>query len=282
MQKSPPKITLPPRTQSHRLVRVVRWLRLLTHIGVALMLVGMIFPRISVKGRENITGWWARKLLRILNVSLSIHGARPTSVVRNLIVAANHISWLDIFVINATQPARFIAKAEIRDWPIAGWLCDKSGTIFIQRARRHDTVRINDTMRNVLAEGATIGFFPEGTTTAGDKLLKFHTSLFEPAVVNAATIAPAAISYRTSDGERCGAAAFIGELSFAESVATMIAEKSMIAVITFAPQIEATGLTRRELAFRSEAAIAKILDVSLPHAHQRFTGEGGDGTVAAR
>ncbi len=282
MQKPSFTISTTSSARTHRLIRFVRWIRLLTHISAALLIVGVVFPRVSVQHRAGITGWWARKLLRILNILLSIHGARPLTTARNLIVTANHISWLDIFVINATQPARFIAKAEIRDWPIAGWLCEKSGTIFIRRARRRDTAKINETMHNVLAEGVTIGFFPEGTTTAGDKLLKFHTSLFEPAVANAATIAPAAIAYRTSDGEPSIAVAFIGELSFVESVAMIIGEKSMIAEITFAPQIEAAGLTRRELALKSEAAIARILDVPLPHAHQRFAGEGGDVAVAAR
>ncbi len=262
-----------PHLRTHRVIRVIRWTRLLTHVGAGMVAVGVIYPRVSAQRRAIITGWWARKLLRILNIVLSIHGARPAKDVRNLIVAANHISWVDIFVINATQPARFIAKAEIRDWPIAGWLSDKAGTIFIRRTRRSDTAKINETMHNVLAEGATIGFFPEGTTTSGDRLLKFHTSLFEPAVANAATIAPAAIRYRASDGEPSAAAAFIGELSFAESIAMIISEKSMIAEITFAPQIAAAGLTRRELALKAEAAIAVILNVPLPHAHQRFTDE---------
>ncbi len=193
-----------------------------------------------------------------------------------MIVTSNHISWMDIFVINAIQPSRFIAKSEIRDWPIAGWLCEKAGTIFIRRTRRSDTAKINETMRAVLAEGATIGFFPEGTTTAGDKLLKFHTSLFEPAVANDATIAPVAIRYRRSDGEASVAAAFIGELSFAESVGQIISQKSMIAEITFAPQIAATGQTRRELALKAESAVAVILNVPLPHALHRFQGDNVD------
>ncbi len=269
MPKSPTKVVAPYHKRTNRLIRAIRWIRLLTHICVGLVAVGIVYPRVSVKHRATITGWWARKLLRILNILLSIHGARPATDARNLIVAANHISWVDIFVINAAQPSRFIAKAEIRDWPIAGWLSDKAGTIFIRRTRRTDTAKINETMHKVMAEGATIGFFPEGTTTAGDKLLKFHTSLFEPAVANAATIAPAAIGYRAGDGENSNAAAFIGELSFAESVARIISEKSLIAEITFAPQIAATGLTRRELALASEASIAKILNVPLPHLHVR-------------
>ena len=271
------KLSEQPSAQTNRVIRAIRWTRLLAHIGVALIAVGLVYPRVSMRRRAAITGWWAKKLLRILNILLSVHGARPAKDARNLIVAANHISWVDIFIINATQPARFIAKAEIRDWPIAGWLCEKAGTIFIRRTRRSDTAKINETMHQVLAEGATIGFFPEGTTTAGDKLLKFHTSLFEPAVANAATIAPAAIGYRASDGEKTNAAAFIGELSFVESVASIISEKSMIAEITFAPQIDAKGLTRRELALTSEAAIARILNVPLPHARLRV---GIDGALA--
>lgn len=257
-------------TNTNRIIRILRWFRLISHIAVALVTVGTIYPHVSARHRARITGWWARKLLRILNVLLSVNGAQPHADAKNLIVTSNHISWLDIFVINATQPSRFVAKSEIRDWPIAGWLCEKAGTIFIRRTRRSDTAKINETMRTVLADGTAIGFFPEGTTTAGDKLLKFHTSLFEPAVVNDATIAPVAIRYRTSDGEPSVAVAFIGELSFVESVAQIISQKSMIAEITFAPQIAASGQTRRELALKAEAAIALVLDVPLPHAHQRF------------
>jgi len=251
-------------------VRVLRWVRLLTHVGVGLALVGMLFPRVSPHRRARLTAWWANKLLRILNIALSVRGARPKPNVRNVVIAANHVSWLDIFVISAAHPARFVAKSEIRDWPIAGWLVDKAGTIFIRRARRSDTAKINEVMHAVLAQGATIGFFPEGTTTSGDRLLKFHTSLFEPAVVNAATLAPAAIQYSSSDGKRSHAMAFIGEISFAESVGLIIRQKSTIAEITFAPPIAASGYTRRELAFLAETAVASILNLPQPHALQRF------------
>ena len=270
----------PTPSDTRRPVRMFRWLRLLTHVAVGLMTVGFVFCRVSAARRARLTGWWARKLLRILNIVLSVHGARPSAGTRNLIVAANHVSWVDIFVISAAHPARFVAKSEIRDWPIAGWLCDKAGTIFIRRTRRSDTAKINELMHAVLAEGATIGFFPEGTTTRGNKLMKFHTSLFEPAVVNSATLAPAAIRYRASDGERNDAVAFIGELSFAESVSLIIRQKSMIAEITFAPPIEAAGLTRRELALRAEGAVAAILGVAPPHAHHRFTSSLDEGAMA--
>ena len=271
---------LPRQADTHRLVRLFRWSRLLAHVAVGLAVVGLIYPRVVPMRRAAMTRWWSAKLLRILNIVLSVHGARPARDARNLVIAANHVSWVDIFVINATQPARFIAKSEIRDWPIAGWLCDRAGTIFIRRTRRSDTAKINETMHRVMAEGATIGFFPEGTTTGGEKLLKFHTSLFEPAVANRAGLTPAAIRYRASDGERSEAAAFIGELSFSESVAMIIRQRSMIAEITFAPVIEAGSTNRRDLALRAEAAIAAILKVPLPHAHQRFPATMEDSVTA--
>jgi 1-acyl-sn-glycerol-3-phosphate acyltransferase len=191
-----------------------------------------------------------------------------------MIIASNHISWVDIFVISATHPALFVAKAEIRDWPIAGWICDRAGTIFIRRARRSDTAKINDTMQGVLAQGFTIGFFPEGTTTPGNKLLKFHTSLFESAVANRATLAPVALRYRLESGAPSPAIAFVGEISFVESVGLILRQRKMIAEITFAPPISAEGMNRRELAQRSEAAIAAILDVPLPSVRQRFPLDG--------
>ena len=251
-------------------LRVVRWVRLFLHIGIALAMVGMIYPRVSPARRAACTGWWSAKLLRILNIVLAVHGTPPVVGTRNLFVTANHVSWVDIFVINAAHPARFIAKSEVRDWPFIGWLCDRAGTIFIRRTRRSDTAKINDLIHKVLAEGASIGLFPEGTTTNGDRLLKFHTSLFESAVLNRATMAPAAIRYRGSDGNPNKAVAYFGELSFGESVGLIIRQKSIIAELTFGSPIESAGLTRRELALKAEGAIAAILGVAKPHMHQRF------------
>ena len=264
---------------THRIIRGIRWTRLCLHVLQGLLSVGMIFPRISPRARQRLTRAWSAKMLRILNIVLSIHGARPAADAKHLVVVANHVSWLDIFVINATQPSRFVAKSEIRDWPVAGWLCEKAGTIFVRRAKRSDTSRINNEIHDALEQGDAVGLFPEGTTTTGDRLLKFHTALFEPAVVNGATIAAGAIRYRSSDGDAANAALFAGETSFAESVTLIIAQKSMIAELVFAPPIATRvvaedgvviTLSRRDAAIAAEDAIAQILKVPKPHAHQRF------------
>ena len=248
---------------------------MLLHVAQGLLVTRLIYPRVRPAIRAQITQAWAAKLLRILNITLSIHGARPGKGAKKLFVVTNHVSWLDIFVINAVQPSRFVAKSEIRDWPIAGPLCDAAGTIFVRRAKRSDTARINAEIHDALEQGDAVAIFPEGTTTAGDRLLKFHTSLFEPAVVNSALLAPAAIRYRLDNGERCTASSFVGEITFAQSIGGIIANKKMIAEMTFAPAIETEGLSRREAAIGAEEAIAAILNVPKPHAHQRF----GEGSV---
>jgi 1-acyl-sn-glycerol-3-phosphate acyltransferase len=258
---------------SNSLIRAFRWTRMLLHIAQGLLVTILLYPRVRPQVRAALTQAWAKKMLRILNITLAVHGARPEANTPKLFVIANHVSWLDIFVINATTPSRFVAKSEIRDWPIAGVLCEAAGTIFVQRSKRSDTARINAEIHEALEQGDTVAIFPEGTTTAGDRLLKFHTSLFEPAVANQALLAPAAIRYRNTNGEPSEAALFIGETTFVQSISAIIAKKKMIADITFAPIIATDSLSRRDAALLAENAIAAILDVAKPHAHQRF-GEG--------
>jgi len=264
-----------PTNTTHRVVRALRWTRVMLHVGWCLVMTTLIYPRVGQRARARLTQQWSQTLLRILNIGLSVHGARPAIDTPKLFVVANHVSWLDIFVINAAQPSRFVAKSEIRDWPIVGALAMHAGSIFVQRAKRSDTARINREIHDVWECGDTIAVFPEGTTTAGDRILKFHTSLFEPAVVNAVTLAPAAIRYRSENGEANDAVLFVGDTTFGESLGTIIGQRRMIAEITFAPPVDTTSMTRRDAALAAENAIAAILDVPKPHAHQRF----GDGAV---
>ena len=194
---------------------------------------------------------------------MRVSGAMPETHDAPAMLAANHVSWLDIFVLLGIRPARFIAKSEIRDWPIAGWIAERAGTIFIRRERRHDTARINDRVHEALAQGDWVGLFPEGTTTEGDEILPFHTSLFEPAVANAATIHPVAISYVAPDGSRSRAVAYIGEMTFMQSMALVIRQRGIVAQVTFAEPIEMRpGLDRREAARLAHERIASLLRLS--------------------
>lgn len=229
------------------------------HALEAALILRLAFPRAGPARRRALVQWWARTLLRIVGVEVRVEGEPPGSREAGAMVAANHVSWLDIFVISATRPTRFIAKSEIRDWPLAGWIAERAGTLFIRRERRRDTARINDLVHDALAEGDCVGLFPEGMTTEGDRLHRFHSSLFEPAVANHAHVHPCAIRYEHPDGTLCRAMAYVGELSFMQSLGLVIRQRGVVARLRFAPAIEAGGLDRRAVAARAEDSVASLL-----------------------
>ncbi len=202
-------------TRTPRLIRAVRWTRLFLHLGAAFLTLRFVWPRADAQRRHEIAVRWAQDLLRILAIRVRCEGRPPPHGRTGAMIASNHVSWADIFAIASVRHTRFIAKSEIRDWPLAGWLAERSGTIFIRRARRHDTARINALVHDALGEGDCVGLFPEGTTTEGDRLLKFHSSLFEAAVANRARVYPVAVRYENPDGTPLRAAAYVGDLSFA-------------------------------------------------------------------
>jgi 1-acyl-sn-glycerol-3-phosphate acyltransferase len=181
------------------------------------------------------------------------------------VIVSNHVSWLDVWVIHATCPVRFVAKSDSRRWPIVGWLVARAGTIFIERARRHDTARINRHIVQVLSRGERVGIFPEGTTTDGTRLAPFHASLFQPALGAGARVATAAIRYPLADGRPNPDAAYTGERSLLQSLRLILAHRALHASLTFAGVVEPHGKTRRELARECERVIASALKVSPPH-----------------
>ncbi len=234
------------------------------HLLAGAAILKAVFPRASAARRRELVGWWSWKLLRIVGVRLAVDGVPPAEGSSGVMIAANHVSWLDIFAVSSVRPTRFIAKSEIRDWPLAGWVVERAGTIFIRRDRRRDTARINDLVHEALAQGDRVGLFPEGTTTEGDALLKFHSSLFEPAVANGAHVHPCALRYEHADGTLCRAMAYVGELSFMQSLGLVIRQKGVRVHLAFAPPIETAGRARREIAAAAQHAIATLLDLSAP------------------
>ena len=237
---------------------------MLAHAAVAGFILRVLFPRCGFARRRALIGWWSRKLLRIVGVATRVSGPPPGEREIGAMVAANHVSWLDIFVISGVRPTRFIAKSEIRDWPIAGWIAERGGTIYIRRDRRRDTARINDLVHAALQQGDCVGLFPEGATTAGDTLLEFHSSLFEPAVANRAHVHPCAIRYEHADGSICRQMSFAGEISFMQSLGLAMRQRGVIAHVAFAPPVETEGAGRREVARAAQDRVASLLGLASP------------------
>ena len=240
------------------LVRGVRLTRAVLHIFHGVALTTLIFPFAGHGSKQRMVQRWSRNLLRILSVDLEHTGLQAGMPDRVLIVA-NHISWLDIFVLNALQPSRFIAKSELRRWPVVGRMVAGCGTLFIERGRRHDTHKVNRRAAAALSSGDVIAIFPEGTTTDGRNVLPFHGSLLQPVVDAGGHVQPIAIRYLKASGEHNDAPAYVGETSFMESFWCVTGERMLVVELHVAAPLPARARHRRELSRAAEAAIRTAL-----------------------
>jgi 1-acyl-sn-glycerol-3-phosphate acyltransferase len=239
--------------------RVIRSLRVAAHVAEGLATAILIFPVVPTHRRNALTKHWSRRLLRMLNVDMRLHGHALDGVDGNLLIVANHISWLDIFVLLSARPARFVAKSELKRWPVVGPLITGAGTLYVERTRRHDTHKVNRRAAEALARGDVLAIFPEGTTTDGRSLLPFHGSLLQPIVDARGQVVPVAIRYRTPAGEHTDAAAYVGDTSILESFWRLTAERALVVDVHVAAPLPARDRHRRELSRAAEAIIRTAL-----------------------
>jgi len=144
--------------------RVYRLVRLCVHLIHGCFYVGVLFPFLNSRLRFRAIRLWSKKLLRILHVRYTVRGHLPAGT--PTLIVSNHVSWLDIWVINSVIGVRFVAKSDIRRWPIVGFLVKGAGTIFIERDKRHDTARTNRSIVRALTHAEYVAIFPEGTRVA--------------------------------------------------------------------------------------------------------------------
>jgi 1-acyl-sn-glycerol-3-phosphate acyltransferase len=257
-------------------LRLSRLTRLAFHLLRGLAVAWLVFPRLSEAERDARKRRWSRTLLSILSVSVRERDA-PEKLPDRCMLVLNHISWLDIFVIDAKFPATFIAKSEIRDWPVVGRLCTLVGTLYIERGKRSAARHATRAIAAELERGVLIAVFPEGTTTFGRSLEPFHAALFQPALDAAATLQPIALRYLDAAGKHTDAAGYVGETSFLESVWTIVSTRHIVAELNLLPPVAARGHTRRSLAEKTKTAIAHALGVAPPgRSHSRHKVPGTD------
>ena len=245
------------------LISLFRGARLVLHLVYAVLLA-IPYPHLSQTKRRRTLRIWSRQLLDILNIGIRTEGQRPTRGEGGCLIVANHVSWLDIFVLNTIYPSRFVAKAEVRDWPLIGWLCKRSNNIFIERALRpksihQDAASINQQVSLLLEQGVCVGLFPEGTTTDGKQVMHFHSALIQPAIDAGAMLCPIALRYLDEDGEQSGGAPFIDDMTLSRSIWRILRSPRFDALLVFTPALATAGENRRVLARAAQAAISKGL-----------------------
>lgn len=254
----------PPLRPFHRptpfAARLARLARVATHVVGGLSTTVFVFPWIGPPKKQALIRKWSRQLLQMLNVEMRVLWQHDGGIPGNVLIVANHISWLDIFVLDALQPARFIAKAELKRWPLIGRLSANVGTLFIERERRRDTHTVNRHTVDALARGDIVAVFPEGTTSDGQGLLKFHSSLLQPVVDADGHVQPVAIRYRTPADEYSDAAAFVGDLTLLQSFWRLTGERGLVAELHLMAPLPAHARHRRELSSEAAEAIRTVVE----------------------
>lgn len=218
--------------------------------GIATAL--LVFPFCTDRHRQRLKRWWSKGLLDILGIRLD---ADLSHAVPGSLLVANHISWLDIFVINAARPCAFVSKEEVRHWPVIGWLAAVNDTVFLKRGSRGHAKLINQEIADILADGKHVAVFPEGTTTDGTHVLHFHAALLQPALAAGRPVVPAALSYWESDGSRSLAPRYDGDISLGECLDMILSRRRLVARLVSAPALGREGEDRRTVATAARAAI---------------------------
>lgn len=231
-----------------------RLARVVVHLCEGLATCALIFPLASSALRARLTRGWSRRLLRLCRVEVE-HGAGVPALAHALVVA-NHVSWLDIFVINALNPCRFVAKAEIRQWPVMGWLAAGAGTVFIARGNRRELRHVFKGLVEVLQRGERVALFPEGTTGLQGQVLPFHANLFEAAIDAGVAVQPYALAYVDDRGALHPSIEYVGETTFVDSLLRILQGPPVRARLACLAPLEGVGAHRRELALAAQEAVA--------------------------
>jgi 1-acyl-sn-glycerol-3-phosphate acyltransferase len=247
--------------QTHTLVVIYRIGRILLHTLLGLAIAAFVWPFVGKKAKLGVTRWWCKLLLHCFNIQVVTHGTPPMNV-RNTMFMANHVSWADIHALNSVIPLRFIAKLEIKSWPIFGYLVKKSDTIFIDRTTRKDAARIVKVTSEALESGDNIGFFPEGATTDGTHLLNFKSSILQAAISANATILPVAIRYSKPNGSVNLAMAYAGDTTLVESMMSVLKQKNPVVELRFLSPISTPQANRQSASNAVFTAIASALNLT--------------------
>lgn len=232
-----------------------------TLIGIPLTLICFLpgiarLPAGGMSLRKRAHRTWQRLMLRIFGIRLAVSGQLPDGP---CLIAANHISWLDITVLQALWPMWLVAKAEIRHWPLIGVLARMAGTLFIERGRIESRRRVVRRMSALLKHGERVGIFPEAGIRREPGIKLFHAPLFAPAIRTRVAVVPVAIRYDRG-GDLYDVVVFGSGESFATNLLRLMAEPPMTARLMIGEAIGTSGLGRRDLANLSRESVKTLYE----------------------
>ncbi len=239
-----------------------RLMRASAHILNGWWTIRRRFPKLTPTEREACVERWAQRMLALMGVRLEVRGTPPAY--GPMLLVCNHLSWLDILAIHAARHVRFVSKAGVRRWPLIGTLSDGAGSLYIERERRRDSLRVVHHMAEALRDGDLIAVFPEGTTSDGRGLLPFHANLLQAAITSGAPVQPMALRFIDAmTGKNSQAPRYIGDDNLMASLWQTLKTPSLVAIVSFGEVQTSGGRDRRAwaealhsdvLALRAESA----------------------------
>ena len=226
--------------------------------GVAIVL--WRFPALSLEARRQRIQWWSAGMLRRLGMDLQLQGSFAPGA---KLIVINHVSWLDIMAVHAVCPeARFVSKADVKQWPVVRHLVDSAHTLYIEREHRRDAMRVVHQVVQALRDGHTVAVFPEGTTSPGPQLLPFHANLLQAAITSEVPVQPVVLRFADANRAFSDAAAYVGDTTLTQSLWLLARGQQLRVHITVLPLQPSRGAERRALA---QALREQIDGVLAPH-----------------
>lgn len=236
---------------------VSRIAALALHIVAGLILTPLFTARAGDEARRtapSVTSWWHNRLADILGMGITVSGPRPQAPV---MLASNHVSWLDIVVLGGLTPTVFLSKSEVRGWPVVGWLAARAGTLFIRRGEGQ-AGSVTEQIARKLNGGAMLTLFAEGTTTEGREVRTFFPRLFAAAVETGTPVMPVTLRYHV-DGEFDGVAPYVDEQSLADNLGGLLRRRHTQVHVVFGIPVDSSGMDRKAVARQAHAQVAAAL-----------------------
>lgn len=243
-----------------RLRRYGRVIHVLCVVGLGLGMASVfgVMERLKLNStqvrRQRWSQFFMARLSRALPFRINVFGQLPDT---SMLWVSNHVSWTDIALLGQLTPLSFLSKADVRGWPVAGWLAAKAGSLFIRRGAG-DSQLIRQQMRHHLSQGLPLLMFPEGTTTDGRCVRTFHGRLLSAAIDSGAHLQPVAIRY-LRDGSTDPIAPFIGDDDLLSHLMRLFSHDTADVEIHLLEPIACLNQVRTVLAFRAQQAIERVL-----------------------
>jgi 1-acyl-sn-glycerol-3-phosphate acyltransferase len=239
-------------------VRLRKLLMILAQLARAGWIVAFKFPRLDSQAKLLEIRRWANSVLAILEIEVQSDSLPPERFAG--LVVSNHLSWLDILVMQSIIPGCFVAKSEVRRWPLIGYLSNACATIFVDRSAPRSMRAMLDRAVCAIEQGYAVIAFPEGTSTDGEQLGTFHPNIFESAVRAQGQVQLVSLRYVDHEsGQIATAIHFTGDMTLASSIFNVLKRPRTRAKVQFGQQMSALGQTRKSLAAQAHAHISELL-----------------------